>query len=85
MNSITIRIRPIKIKTIEESKMPDWQKEEYIKRLLPEKVKNGIPFNVYSKIKGLSPTVTEAMKMYPGVLGVGLATTEEWDIILKDF
>lgn len=75
-----------KIEDIENSKMPDYQKDEYVKRLLPiSSEKEGIPFNVYVKIKGISDINASAMKSYPKAVSVDIATMESWDEIFTDF
>ena len=74
-----------KIDTINASKMPDWQKEKYIKRLQPEPKGDGISFAVYARLRGFTKIVTDSMRMYPKAVNTGLASLEEWDKIFAEF
>lgn len=74
-----------KIKAINESALPDWQKKEYIKILLgddPERI-NVIAFNVWAKLRGIDITLKAAMEASPKANQT--ATVSEWDAIFSDF
>jgi len=76
-----------KIKKVEASKMPDDQKEEYIRKLKSDAAPKGklISFAVYANIKKISAKYHQPMKSYPSAKGVASATLEGWDEIYKNF
>lgn len=76
-----------KIKRIMDSKMPEAQKQACLRELMPKgKAKmEGMPFNVYARIKKIPKTKHKAMQSYPKAKNVSLATIEKWDEIFTDF
>lgn len=76
-----------KIKTIQESRMPEEQKAEYIERLIPKKDENvnRIPFSVYVKIRKIRKALVSGMIAFPKAKGVTIASLEDWDEIYKNF
>jgi len=76
-----------KIKTIQDSRMPESQKAEYIERLIPKKDENvnRIPFSVYVKIRKIRKALVSGMIAFPKAKGVTVASLEEWDEIYKNF
>ena len=78
----------IKLKAIEESKMPEAQKMALLKELgvvKESKVDGKITFASFAKIRSIVHSKHEAMKFYPPALNVRLATLKEWDEIFKNF
>lgn len=78
---------PTKEETIMNSKMPEWQKKEYIASLRPKLGSNpsAIPFLVYAKLKKMSLIEAAAKNAYPKAKSVQAATPVEWDEIFKEF
>lgn len=76
-----------KIKAIEESKMPLEQKEAMLKEMgaKVEEIPQGIPFEVFARIKKIPKTMHKAMQLYPKAKSVSLASLAEWESIFKDF
>jgi len=76
-----------KIKTIQESRMPEQQKAAYIEMLTPKNDENvnRIPFAVYVKIRKIRKTLMSGMIAFPAAKGVTVASLEEWDEIYKNF
>lgn len=77
-----------KIKAINESKMPELQKNKLLKEIgaLSEESNEGkIPFLVYAKIKAIGVELQKAMTAYPKAKGVVKATIAEWNEIFKNF
>lgn len=72
---------------IKNSKMPEWQKEQMLKKIAPKLESNDgkIPFNVYAKMKKIDQGIHRAMLAYPKAKSVSLATLQEWDEIFKGF
>jgi len=69
-----------------DSKMPEWQKQEYIEQLFGKKKEvKGVPFSVYARLKKVPEQLHKAMLVFPSVKGVETATLEEWDRIFKNF
>ena len=76
-----------KVKTILDSAMPQYQKDEYIKSLTSNKkiVKDGVSLGVYARLRNIDSVMSAGMKLYPKAVGVGLATLEQWDEIFMDY
>jgi len=76
-----------KIKIIEDSKMPDWQKKECIAGLERKELPEGekVSFNTYAAVKCIGATLKDGMRAYPGAKGVIKASVHEWDEIYKKF
>jgi hypothetical protein len=76
-----------KIKSIVDSKMPESQKQEYLKSLNPE-IDSGegkMPFHIYARIRKIVPSMHKAYMVYPKAKAVKMATLEQWDEIFKEF
>jgi len=82
-----LSLRDEKIKAIQDSKMPESQKNAYLKEMgvVVEAVQEGVPFSVFAKIKNIPGTMHKAMMVYPKVKGVRLASVQKWEELLKDF
>jgi len=76
-----------KAEIIRNSKMPEWQKEEYLKKLgfVKEKKEKLVPFGVYAKIKKIPPHLHRAILIQPKAKGLKLASMEQWDEVYKSF
>ena len=75
-----------KKRAIMSSKMPQWQKDEYLAKLRgrPASEKR-VAFNVYARVKNLKDGFKAPMLAYPAAKGVESATVQEWDKLFKDF
>lgn len=77
-----------KVKVIVESKMPEEQKQAYLKQIgavREESYEGKVSFGVYAKAKKIEVGRHLAMKAYPKAKSVRLATLDEWDEIFKEF
>ena len=76
-----------KLKAIDDSKMPQWQKDHYKATLTGgEVVETGkISFTVYANMKKIPEHLREGMKHYPPAKDKGSATLAEWEEIFKSF
>jgi hypothetical protein len=83
-----------KAKQIQESKMPDEQKEKYLRDIGYVASEDGsnknvdghkIPLKVYFVIKKIPKNLQDAMKVYPKAKGLASATKVQWDEIFKKF
>ena len=75
-----------KIKKIEESKMPDEQKETLVRDLkISESEGAAISFAVYCQRRNVAPHVRVPMQSYPKAKGMKMASLEAWDEVYKNF
>ena len=77
-----------KAQTIIDSKMPESQKQIYLKEIgaiKEESYEGKVSFGVYAKAKNIEIGRHLAMKAYPKAKQVRLATLAEWDEIFKEF
>jgi hypothetical protein len=79
-----------KADAIRASKMPDWQKEQYLKDIGETKSEEvfdpkKVSFPVYATVRKVPVDKRKAMLVYPKAVGVKAATLEEWDEIYKQF
>jgi len=72
---------------INASKMPEKQKMACLEQIgVINKAKpNGIPFNIYARIRKIPMSMHGAMKVYPKAKGVKLAKIDQWDCIFENF
>ena len=77
---------PSKAEVIKASKMPQWQKDAYLKELRGLKKENDqVPFLVYAKIRKIRESLIKPMLAYPRAVKVEIASPREWDEIFKNF
>jgi hypothetical protein len=76
-----------KIEKIENSKMPEKQKREYIAKLQGkvEDSSDKVPFHVYARIRKHDQHLHKAMQAYPAAKNIRLASLSQWDEIFKNF
>lgn len=78
-----------KADAIRESKLPDSEKEKYLRQIGELKDEpfdpSKISIEVYATIKSVPVERVKAMKVYPTAIGVKLATLAEWNEIFKNF
>lgn len=77
-----------KAKAIMDSKMPEEQKQAYLKSIgwTKEPSHHGkVTFATYAKIRKVAKDRLSALSHYPQAKSVRLATLEEWDNIFKNF
>lgn len=78
-----------KVEAVMASKMPEAQKERYVRNLrgaAPDpNSADRMPFDVYANIKGIKQSVRVGMLAYPKAKGVKAATVAEWDEIFQGF
>ena len=86
----TDKVTPVavdaKIKAIEESKMPQWQKDQCKVELIGKKSDGEkISFEVYVLRKRVPKHLNPGMRAYPKAKGIMSATMGQWEEIFKDF
>ncbi len=76
-----------KVKQIEESRLPQAEKDAYIRKLKNDNAEKSqkISFAVYCQRKKVKPHLREAMTHYPAAKGVKSCTFEGWEEIYKNF
>lgn len=78
-----------KADTIRESKLPDHQKEKYLRDIgeikSDEHDPSKVSFEVYAAVRKIKPGRHKAMLVYPDAKGKKHATLTEWDQIFKNF
>lgn len=78
-----------KADVIRESKLPDSEKERYLREIGELKDEpfdpSKISLEVYATIKSVPVERVKSMKVYPKASGVKLATLAEWNEIFKNF
>lgn len=77
-----------KAQAIMDSKMPEEQKQAYLKSIgwTKEPSHHGkVTFMTYAKIRKVAKDRLSALSHYPQAKSVRLATLEEWDNIFKNF
>ena len=77
-----------KAQAIMDSKMPEAQKQAYLKSIgwTKEPSHHGkVTFATYAKIRKVEKDRLSALSYYPQAKSVRLATLEQWDNIFKNF
>ena len=78
-----------KAKLILDSKMPEAQKQEYLKSIghgvSVEEKQSEVPFLVYVKARNIPIHLHKAMLAWPKAKSVSSASLKQWDEIFKEF
>ena len=77
-----------KAQAILDSKMPEEQKQAYLKQIgwiTPASDEGKVTFATYAKVRKISKDRMSALSHYPKAKSVRLATLEDWDNIFKNF